>query len=198
MVMKARLSKTYPGFKLLAELYINGPTMLVGRNGSGKTTLLRLIAGLERLDQGFIEVNGRNVTNLPPWQRRIAYVSPETYIPHMKVKDHLRLAQRMKLDHFMDLLREYSIPFEEKVGKLSMGQREVVAILTAIAADPAALLLDEAASNISRRRELLGRIMEIIKTRSMDMIYVSQAKEDSELFDSSLYIENGRLIPSPL
>ncbi|MFP3313116.1 MAG: ATP-binding cassette domain-containing protein [Thermocladium sp.] len=197
MVMKARLIKTYPGFKLLAELYIDGPIILVGRNGSGKTTLLRLIAGLERPDQGAIEVNGRNVTNLPPWQRRIAYVSPETYIPHMKVKDHLRLAQRMKLDHIMDLLREYSIPFEERVGKLSMGQREVVAILTAIAADPAALLIDEAASNISRRRELLERIIEIIKPRSMDMIYVSQVKEDSELFDSSLYIENGRLIPSP-
>ncbi|KUO90345.1 MAG: hypothetical protein AT710_09155 [Thermocladium sp. ECH_B] len=184
MVMKARLIKTYPGFKLLAELYIDGPIILVGRNGSGKTTLLRLIAGLERPDQGAIEVNGRNVTNLPPWQRRIAYVSPETYIPHMKVKDHLRLAQRMKLDHIMDLLREYSIPFEERVGKLSMGQREVVAILTAIAADPAALLIDEAASNISRRRELLERIIEIIKPRSMDMIYVSQVKEDSELFDS--------------
>ncbi|WP_188596534.1 ATP-binding cassette domain-containing protein [Thermocladium modestius] len=192
MVVTINVKKTYGDFKLSASASMKGVVALLGRNGSGKTTLLRIIAGLEKPDSGWVLMDGVDVTRRPPWARRAAYVSPTTYIPYLRVEKHLGIASRLELDYAKDLLREYSIPMQEKVGRLSMGQREVVAILTALSSRPRALLLDEAAANISSPMNVLGPVAATCKEVGIDMIYAAQGGY-GELFESVFHMDAGKL-----
>ncbi len=192
MVVTVNVKKAYGDFKLSASASMKGVVALLGRNGSGKTTLLRIIAGLEKPDSGHVLINGVDVTRLPPWARRAAYVSPTTYIPHLRVEKHLGIASGLELDYVEDLLREYSIPMQEKVGRLSMGQREVIAILTALSSRPKALLLDEAAANISSPLNVLGPVAATCREVGIDVIYAAQGGYE-ELFDAVFHIDAGKL-----
>ncbi len=81
---------------------------------------------------------------------------------------------------------------QEKVGRLSMGQREVVAILTALSSRPRALLLDEAAANISSPMNVLGPVAATCKEVGIDMIYAAQGGY-GELFESVFHMDAGKL-----
>src|SRR5215472_13456723 len=70
---------------------------LLGPSGSGKTTLLRLIAGFERPDAGTIELGGRDVTSIPPYQRDTNTVFQDyALFPHMSVADNIGYGVRVR------------------------------------------------------------------------------------------------------
>jgi molybdate transport system ATP-binding protein len=171
---RKRLSKA---FELEADLCIpldGAPvTVLFGPSGSGKTTLLRLIAGLERPDEGRIGFRGNTwfdgarATDLPPQQRRAGFLFQEyALFPHLTVAENVayaapREAARKLLETFG--LTELA---GRKPRAISGGQQQRVALARALAAGPALLLLDEPLSALDAatrartrtelRRALLG------------------------------------------
>ncbi len=135
--------------------------VLVGPSGCGKSTLLRMIAGLEEVTDGTIEIGDRDVTDLAPRSRDIAMVF-QTYAlyPHMTVRQNLgyglkarrtpkeeiakRVADVAELLGLADLL-------ERRPAQLSGGQRQRVAMGRAIVRQPQAFLLDEPLSNLDAK-----------------------------------------------
>ncbi|MFK7997256.1 MAG: ABC transporter ATP-binding protein [Granulosicoccus sp.] len=132
--------------------------VFVGPSGCGKSTTLRMIAGLEDVTGGTIEINDQVVNNLEPKQRNIAMVFQNYAIyPHMSVKKNigfgLRTSKLPKADKEAKIrevatLLGMSDYLDRKPNELSGGQRQRVAIGRALVRDPAVFLFDEPLSNL--------------------------------------------------
>ena len=142
--------------------------VLVGPSGCGKSTLLRMIAGLEDITSGSIEIGERVVNELAPAERDIAMVFQDYALyPHMSVRENLSFGLRIKkrpqeeidervqtaskmlnIDHLL----------ERKPSQLSGGQRQRVAIGRAIVRKPALFLFDEPLSNLDAQLRSQTRI----------------------------------------
>ncbi|MEQ3707768.1 MAG: sn-glycerol-3-phosphate ABC transporter ATP-binding protein UgpC [Tateyamaria sp.] len=160
--------------------------VFVGPSGCGKSTLLRMIAGLEKISGGTLEIDGTVVNDVPPAQRGIAMVFQSYALyPHMTVRDNmtfaLKLAKKsneeinaavekaariLQLDEYLDRLPK----------ALSGGQRQRVAIGRSIVRDPKVYLFDEPLSNLDAALRVATRIEIAQLKESMPdstMIYVT-------------------------
>lgn len=175
------IEKVYPnGFKAVNGVDLDirdGEFMVfVGPSGCAKSTLLRMIAGLERITAGNLEIGGRTVNELPPKQRGIAMVFQNYALyPHMKVYDNLafglklsgipkpevdqRVRQAAKLLEMEALLDRYP-------KQLSGGQAQRVAVGRAIVKKPDVFLFDEPLSNLDAklRASMRVRLTELHQT----------------------------------
>jgi len=135
--------------------------VLVGPSGCGKSTLLRMVAGLEDITEGNIEIGGRVVNDVPPKDRDIAMVFQNYALyPHMNVFDNmafglkLRRMQRQDIqDRVENAARILDITelLDRKPRALSGGQRQRVAMGRAIVREPTAFLMDEPLSNLDAK-----------------------------------------------
>jgi multiple sugar transport system ATP-binding protein len=159
--------------------------VFVGPSGCGKSTLLRLIAGLEDLTSGAVQINGLDVSNVGPAQRGLAMVFQSYALyPHMSVRNNIAFALKMakqpsamieqKVQKAAGILNltEY---LDRKPRQLSGGQRQRVAIGRAIVREPKAFLFDEPLSNLDaalrvQMRVEIGELHNALKTT---MIYVT-------------------------
>ena len=146
---------------------------LLGPSGSGKTTLLRLLAGFEKIDQGSIQMAGRDVGGLVPARRGVGMVFQHyALFPHLTVEENVAFGLRSHADaaarvrDMLDLVDLAGLG-QRGVDQLSGGQQQRVALARALAPSPRLLLLDEPLSNLDpalrnrTRRELkaaLGRV----------------------------------------
>jgi len=159
--------------------------VFVGPSGCGKSTLLRLIAGLEDITSGHVDIDGANATNVPPAKRGLAMVFQSYALyPHMSVKKNIAFPLRMaklgkaeqdaKVKAAADVLNLTDY-LERKPGQLSGGQRQRVAIGRAIVREPAAFLFDEPLSNLDAalRVNMRLEISELHQTLKTTMIYVT-------------------------
>jgi multiple sugar transport system ATP-binding protein len=159
--------------------------VLVGPSGCGKSTLLRMIAGLEEISGGEIEIGGRVVNAMPPKERDIAMVFQNYALyPHMKVRDNmafsLLLAKRPRAEvnervdkaaailGLTELLDRYP-------RQLSGGQRQRVAMGRAIVRDPQVFLFDEPLSNLDAKLRVAMRteIKELHQRLKTTSVYVT-------------------------
>ena len=135
---------------------------LLGPSGCGKSTLLRIIAGLDRFDEGRVFVAGREVTGLPPEKRNVALMFQSyALLPHVTVFENVRFPLRMQNRHARAEQTEraraaLSLVQLEALGdryprQLSGGQQQRVALARSIVAEPEVLLLDEPLSNLDAR-----------------------------------------------
>ncbi len=160
-------------------------TVFVGPSGCGKSTLLRLIAGLEDMTTGAIQIDGQDATNIPPAKRGLAMVFQSYALyPHMSVRKNIAFPMRMaKIDQAeQDRRIEQAAAalnltdyLDRKPGQLSGGQRQRVAIGRAIVREPAAFLFDEPLSNLDAALRVGMRleISELHKRLATTMIYVT-------------------------
>ncbi|MTI03368.1 ABC transporter ATP-binding protein [Roseibium sp. RKSG952] len=160
-------------------------TVFVGPSGCGKSTLLRLIAGLEDITSGSIEIDGADATDVPPAKRGLAMVFQSYALyPHMTVRKNIAFPLRMaKLDQSeIDKRVEgaaqvlnLSDYLDRRPGQLSGGQRQRVAIGRAIVREPAAFLFDEPLSNLDAALRVGMRleISELHERLATTMIYVT-------------------------
>jgi len=169
------------------DLEINDGEFLVfvGPSGCGKSTLLRLIAGLEDVTSGQIEIDGRDATAIPPAKRGLAMVFQSYALyPHMSVRKNIafplkmagldkteidrRVANAAKILNLTDFL-------SRRPGQLSGGQRQRVAIGRAIVREPAAFLFDEPLSNLDAalRVNMRLEISDLHNSLKTTMIYTT-------------------------
>ena len=126
---------------------------LLGPSGSGKTTTLRMIAGFEEPDTGRVELGGKDVTGLPPYDRSVNTVFQDyALFPHMSVGDNVAYGLRVKGVGKEERRRRASQALatvrlagyeERRPNQLSGGQQQRVALARAIVNEPRVLLLDE-------------------------------------------------------
>ncbi|MGA3683747.1 ABC transporter ATP-binding protein [Pseudomonas graminis] len=187
--------------------------VFVGPSGCGKSTLLRLIAGLEDVTSGSIELDGREITQVTPAKRDLAMVF-QTYAlyPHMTVGKNLSFALdlagtpkaevKKKVDEAARIL-ELGPLLERKPKQLSGGQRQRVAIGRAIVRNPKIFLFDEPLSNLDAALRVQTRLelSRLHKELQATMIYVTHDQvEAMTLADKVVVLNGGRVeqVGSPL
>src|SRR5947209_279023 len=149
--------------------------VLLGASGSGKSTLLRLIAGLVPLDGGRICLHERDVTFLPPQQRKIGFVFQNySLFQHMNVAQNIEFglsirhsSRKERRERVAELLKLIDLEgYEHRMpSQLSGGQQQRVALARALAFQPEVLLLDEpfGALDARVRMQLRQNLREIQK-----------------------------------
>ncbi len=187
--------------------------VLVGPSGSGKSTLLRLIAGLEEVSAGRIEIGGTDVTDRGPSDRGIAMVFQSYALyPHLSVYENMAFALRLaKLDR-SEIDRQVRAAAEilnitqlldRTPRQLSGGQRQRVAIGRAIVRKPEVFLFDEPLSNLDAalRVSMRYEFARLHKQLGTTMIYVTHDQvEAMTLADRIVVLSEGRIeqVGSPL
>ena len=187
--------------------------VFVGPSGCGKSTLLRLIAGLEDVTSGVIEIDGRDATEVPPARRGLAMVFQSYALyPHMSVRRNIAFPLKMaKMDPAEQERRVTSAAkilnltdyLDRRPGQLSGGQRQRVAIGRAIVREPAAFLFVEPLSNLDAalRVNMRLEISELHQSLATTMIYVTHDQvEAMTMADKIVVLNAGRIeqVGSPL
>ncbi|SLN28513.1 ABC transporter ATP-binding protein [Roseisalinus antarcticus] len=187
--------------------------VFVGPSGCGKSTLLRMIAGLEDITSGTLEIGGKRVNDVQPKERGIAMVFQSYAIfPHMTVRENVAFgltingaskadkgakvaeaARVLQMEHLLD----------RRPSQLSGGQRQRVAIGRAIVRDPQVFLFDEPLSNLDAalRMDMRMEIGKLHQTLGTSMIYVTHDQvEAMTLADKIVVLRGGEVmqIGSPM
>lgn len=179
---------------------------IFGKSGSGKTTILRMIAGLEKPDEGYIEFDGKvyfdssKKINLPPQKRNVGFVFQNyALFPNMTVYENVAFGvdkkQLHKVDEVLKTVELYSLK-DRYPSSLSGGQQQRVALARAIVKNPDILLLDEplSALDYSIRSKLQDELKKIHKIFNLTTILVSHDKpEVFKLSDKVIYLEEGKI-----
>ena len=205
-----RVSKSFGPLEVIknVDLEINSKefVVFVGPSGCGKSTLLRMIAGLEEVSSGDIEIGGQRVNDVDPSQRGIAMVF-QTYAlyPHMTVRDNMGFSLRFagvpkpeiakQVDEAARML-ELGPLMDRRPKELSGGQRQRVAIGRAIVRHPQVFLFDEPLSNLDAELRVHMRIeiSRLHKKLGVTMIYVTHDQvEAMTLADKIVVLRAGNI-----
>lgn len=189
-----------------------GHVGLLGESGSGKSMTLRCIAGIERPDEGVIEINGKTVfdsgkgIDLPPRQRGCGFLFQNyALFPHLTVRQNIALAVRKtraeKKKVVSGLIEKFGLQGleEQKPGKISGGQQQRLALARMLASDPSVILLDEPFSALdatvkSRVEEELARFLADYQGT---ILFVSHNRDEAYRFcDSLLIVRRGSVVES--
>ena len=187
--------------------------VIVGPSGCGKTTLLRVIAGLEKVSSGTIEMDDVVVNDMPPASREVAMVFQSYALyPHLSVTENLAFSLRqagLSEDEITSRIAEVfaMLSLEEfgdrKPGELSGGQRQRVALGRALVRQPRLFLFDEPLSNLDAALRMNTRIeiAKIHRELGTSMLYVTHDQTEAmTLADKIVVMRDGRIeqVGSPL
>lgn len=180
--------------------------VFVGPSGCGKSTLLRMVAGLEEVTEGDIELAGVNVKGVEPADRNIAMVFQNYALyPHMTVRGNLAYGLKnrgtpkdeiaRKVNEAAELL-QISDFLDRKPSQLSGGQRQRVAMGRAIVRDPAIFLFDEPLSNLDAklRNQMRLEIKQLQRRLNIAAIYVTHDQvEAMTMADRIVVLNQGKI-----
>ena len=185
-------------------------TMLLGRNGAGKTTTLRTIMGLWAASQGTLRFKGQPITGLPTpdiAQRGIAYVPENMGIfGDLTVKDNLVLAARnarhageldaARLDWIFGLFPALKKFWLYPAGKLSGGQKQMLAVARAICEPRALILIDEPSKGLAPSiiQNLISAFNELKRQRTTILLVEQNFQMAKALGDQVAVMDNGRVV----
>ena len=200
------LRKSYAGQEVIHGITMkiaNGEfVVIVGPSGCGKSTLLRMVAGLEGISAGTIEINDKVVNDLEPRQRDIAMVFQNYALyPHMSVRENmaygLKIAKMSKEESEQRVAKAATMlelePYlDRKPRALSGGQRQRVAMGRALVRDPAAFLLDEPLSNLDAKLRVQMRlqIKELHLRTGQTTLYVTHDQVEAMTLADRLIVMN--------
>jgi len=214
-MIHTRLKLNFSGFALDVDLHLpgRGVTALYGPSGSGKTTCLRCIAGLERAENGFIQVNDEVWQDsdkkifVPPHKRALGYVFQEASLfPHLSVLANLefglkripKLQRRVDMAHATELLGIGHL-LDRHPQHLSGGERQRIGIARALLTSPKLLLMDEplAALDSQRKNEILPYLQRLHDELEIPVLYVSHSQDEvARLADHLVLLSDGKALAS--
>jgi putative spermidine/putrescine transport system ATP-binding protein len=179
---------------------------MLGPSGSGKTTTLRLIAGFERPDAGRVSLAGRDVTDLPPYERDVNTVFQDyALFPHMTVAENVEYGLRVsgvgkreraeRAQQALELVDLGGFGGRKPI-QLSGGQRQRVALARAIVNSPRVLLLDEplGALDLKLRLQMQMELSNIQHELGITFIYVTHDQDEALTMSDRIAVFNdGRI-----
>ena len=206
----SNVHKSFGKNKIINNFNLDGKEdeflVLVGPSGCGKSTLLRMIAGLEKIDEGKIQINNKIINELHPSKRETAMVFQSYALyPHMDVYENisfgLKIEKQTKEEIDSKVLRAAKILkienlLDRKPKQLSGGQRQRVAIGRAITRNPKIFLFDEPLSNLDAalRSEMRVEISKLHQQIKTNMIYVTHDQvEAMTLADRIVILNEGNI-----
>ena len=204
------LEVKFPSFSLgpiNLELQRGDYCVVLGPSGSGKSTLLATLIGIRKPTKGKILLEGRDITFLPPEERKITVVYQDFLLfPHLNVFENIAFGlkkltkdrNRIKKE-VLSISKELDIEnlLDKNINLLSGGEKQRVALARSLVVKPKLLLLDEPLSaldpqNRNRIRELIKRT---VKGHSITVIHVSHDIDDAlNLADKLLFIKKGKVL----
>ncbi len=216
-VVLRNVTKTYANLEVIHGIDVQVADgefiVIVGPSGCGKSTLLRMVAGLEAITGGEIDIGGRVVNQLEPKDRDIAMVFQNYALyPHMSVFDNMAYGLRIRgftkaqigerVDRAAAIL-ELSPLLQRTPRQLSGGQRQRVAMGRAIVREPAVFLFDEPLSNLDAKLRVQMRfeIQKLHRRLHTTSLYVTHDQvEAMTLADRMIVMNAGRAeqIGSPM
>jgi multiple sugar transport system ATP-binding protein len=205
------INKVYPnGFHAVHDLDISvadGEFMvLVGPSGCGKTTALRMVAGLEEITSGSVQIGAKDVTTLPARERDIAMVFQNYALyPHMTVAENigfalsLRKLSKSEIDRRVKEAAEVLSLTEwlgRKPAQLSGGQRQRVAMGRAIVREPAVFLMDEPLSNLDAklRVQMRAEVSRIQRRLGVATMYVTHDQTEAMTMGDRVVVLNAGVL----
>ena len=204
------LSKSFGDKKVLDDINLEIKrgefVTFLGPSGCGKTTTLRFIAGFNTADEGKLIMEGKDITDVPPFRRPLNTVFQRyALFPHLDVYDNIAFG--LKLNNVPEeeidkrvtkVLKLVSMSdYEDRdVESLSGGQQQRVAIARALVNQPRVLLLDEplAALDLKMRKDMQIELKEMHKELGITFIYVTHDQEEAlTLSDTIVVMNEGRI-----
>ena len=206
MALEVHVKKALSSFVLDVSLTAERGDLKVitGPSGAGKTTVIRIIAGLERPDEGYITYRGEVWVDrgrgifMPSQKRRLGFVFQDyTLFPHLTVYQNVAFAAQDRKD-VEELLRLFGIwnVRDSKPNRISGGERQRCAICQNLARKPRVLLLDEpfSALDLENRRRLRRELKALKEKLSIPIIHVTHDLHEAlYLGDEVLSMVKGQL-----
>src|SRR5512138_1633665 len=179
---------------------------MLGPSGSGKTTCLRLVAGFETPDSGSVLLNGRDVTDDPPYARAVNTVFQDyALFPHMTVLQNVAYGPRVRgvdrgeresrAREMLELVQLAALG-DRRPAQLSGGQRQRVALARALINHPKVLLLDEplGALDLKLREEMQIELKSLQKKLGITFVYVTHDQGEAlSMADRVAVFERGHI-----
>ena len=205
------ICKEYDGVKVLKDinLYIRKKEFvtLLGPSGCGKTTTLRIIGGFETPTSGELLFEGKEISHIPPYKRRVNTVFQKyALFPHLNVFDNIAFGLKLKklskaeiarrVDAMLDLvnLQGYG---KRHVDALSGGQQQRVAIARSLVNEPEVLLLDEplGALDLKLRKEMQLELKSMQQRLGITFLYVTHDQEEAlTMSDTIVVMRDGNIL----
>lgn len=179
---------------------------LLGPSGCGKTTTLRIIGGFLKPDMGQVIFDGKDIANLPPYERNINTVFQKyALFPHMNIYDNIAFGLKIKklpkkeidikVEKALELvsLKGYG---KRKIESLSGGQQQRIAIARALVNEPKVLLLDEplGALDLKLRVAMQTELKKIQEEVGITFIYVTHDQEEALSMSDKIVVMNNGLV----
>ena len=205
------ICKEYDGTQVLKDinLYVRKKEFvtLLGPSGCGKTTTLRIIGGFEYPTSGEVYFEGKEISALPPYKRRVNTVFQKyALFPHLNVRDNIAFGLKLKkvpkkeidkkVDSMLELvnLKGYG---KRHVDQLSGGQQQRIAIARALVNEPEVLLLDEplGALDLKLRKEMQLELKNMQQQLGITFIYVTHDQEEAlTMSDTIVVMRDGKIL----
>ena len=211
-ILLKNVTKIYPNkFKALENLNLEIKDkeflVLVGSSGCGKSTILRIIAGLEGVQEGTLQIGEKVVNDISPKDRNISMVFQDYALyPHMNVYENMAFSLKLKRvkkteikEKILDVAKKLEIEecLYKKPATLSGGQKQRVALGRAIIRDPEVFLFDEPLSNIDAKLRTQMRIELIRLHRQLQTTFVYVTHDQTEAMtmgERIVVMNNGKIL----
>lgn len=201
------LSKSFGAHSVLRQLdWCIEPGSIVGllgRNGAGKSTLIECMLGLRDVDAGAVKLFGESAANLSELSKaRIGYVPQSSdlfeWLTAAQMLTYFRkLYPRWNEKKVNELMRRWDLPFDKVINQLSVGQKQRLSIIRALAHEPELLVLDEPVASLdpAGRRDFLRELVDSVIGQQTAIVFSTHILSDLERIALQVaFLNDGRIV----